>query len=231
MPHPIVVLLAVLGLAACTNPNDLDTAPAPLGDFRLGHNIVVAPNPVKGPLSRTATKEEWIASVSAAIDERFGRYDGARLYHLGISIDGYVLARPGVPVVAAPKSILILQVTVWDDAAARKLNETPERFTVVESLSPDTVLGSGHTLTAEEQMQNLSRNAAKRIETWLVEQTREQGWFEGSGPAAAPGPAPKARRTPSAPGSGAPADKEMEENGEGEAERAGAPEPETPADA
>lgn len=178
----IALLLAALGLAACTNADDLDGAPADLGDFHLGHNIVVAPNLVQGPFSRKATRKEWIAAIEAAVDERFGRYEGTRLYHLGISVDGYVLALPGVPVVAAPKSILILQVTVWDDAAGRKLNDKPQQLTVVESLSGDTVVGSGLTLTREEQMQNLSRNAAKQIETWLIKQKRERGWFEG-GPA------------------------------------------------
>lgn len=185
--RPTALLLAALGLAACTDADDLGGAPADLGDFHLGHNIVVAPNLVQGPFSRKATRKEWIAAIEAAIGERFGRYEGTRLYHLGISVDGYVLALPGVPVVAAPKSILILQVTVWDDAKAAKLNDKPQQFTVVETLSGDTVVGSGLTLTRDEQMLNLSRNAAKQIETWLRKQKREKGWFEGtpSRPAAA----------------------------------------------
>ena len=168
-----------VALVGCTNSDDLDRAPPDLGDFRLGHNIVVAPDPVRGPMSREASAQEWVAAVREAIDERLGRHEGERLYHLGISVDGYVLARPGVPVIAAPKSILILQVTVWDDARARKLNDQPRRFIVVETLSGDTIVGSGLTLTREEQMRNLSRNAAKQIETWLLTQKREKGWFGG----------------------------------------------------
>ena len=48
----------MIGLAACTNANDLDEAPCRLGDFNLVHNVVVAPKAAKGPLSREASKEQ-----------------------------------------------------------------------------------------------------------------------------------------------------------------------------
>lgn len=191
MPRLIVVCLFALALAACTDAGDLDGPPADLGDFHLGHNVVVAPKLFKGPFSREASKAEWIAVMKAAVDERFGRYEGTRLYHLGISVDGYVLAQPGIPVVAAPKSLLILNVNLWDDAAGRKLNPAPKRITVAESFSAETVVGSGLTLTRDEQMQNLARNAAKQIETWLRKEKRAKGWFD-SGPARKP-------RTPAKP--------------------------------
>ena len=50
----IVMALGLLG--ACTNANDLDKAPVDLGNFALGHNVVVAPNLTKGPASRDASK-------------------------------------------------------------------------------------------------------------------------------------------------------------------------------
>ncbi|WP_371228865.1 hypothetical protein [Roseovarius sp. 2305UL8-3] len=174
-------LMAGLMLAACTNPNDLDKGPVYLGNFSLGHNVVVAPNLTKGPASRDATKEEWIESMKLAIDERFGPQDGDKLYHLGISVEGYVLAVTGVPIVAAPKSALILRVTVWDDAAGKKLNEEPEQITVIESFSTNTVLGSGLTQSKEKQMGNLSRNAAKLVQNWLVRENAKNGWFEADG--------------------------------------------------
>ncbi|MDT8328751.1 MAG: hypothetical protein RQ750_15440 [Roseovarius sp.] len=177
-------LLALLGLVlmtACTNPNDLEKAPAYLGNFHLGHNVVVAPNLVKGPVSRAASKEEWIDAMTTAMSDRFGRYDGDKLYHIGISIEGYVLAIPGVPLVASPKSALILNVTVWDDAAGKKLNEKTHTVSVLESISPSTLLGSGLTQSKEKQMLNLTRNAAKQIQTWLQNQNNDLGWFEDDG--------------------------------------------------
>lgn len=176
------LLAVVLTMAACTNPNDLDEKPAYLGDFHLGHNVVVAPNLTKGPASREATKEEWVTALKKAVDDRFSRYEGDRLYHLGISVEGYVLAMPGVPVVASPKSALILNVTVWDDAKQVKLNEKPEQITVVETFSGSTWLGSGLMQSKDQQLENLSRNAAKLIQNWLVRENTENAWFETDAP-------------------------------------------------
>ena len=176
-----VLLIGLLAVAGCTNPNDLDEAPAYLGNFALGHNVVVAPNLTKGPVSRDASKEEWIDEMKAAIDERFGRYDGSKLYHLGISVEGYVLAIPGVPIVASPKSALVLNVTAWDDAAGGKLNEKPHQVIVAETISGNTIFGSGLTQSKQKQMHNLTRNAAKQIQNWLVKMNNDEGWFEDDG--------------------------------------------------
>lgn len=204
MLRRLCLCLALMGLAACAGTGG-ENAPRPdLGDFRLGHNIVVAPNLVQGPFSREASAEEWIEAMTTAIDRRFSGYEGTRLYHLGISVDGYVLALPGVPVVAAPKSVLLVQVTVWDDAKARKLNPQPKRFTVLEELSGDTMVGSGHTRTREEQMETLVRNAARQIEAWLATQKRTQDWFEST-QAPAPPPAPAAQADDAAPDDAVPA--------------------------
>ncbi|WP_297771101.1 hypothetical protein [uncultured Roseovarius sp.] len=180
----MIRLFALCGLAilaACTNPNDLDEAPVYLGNFHLGHNVVVAPNLTKGPASREASKDEWIAAMTEAMTDRFSRYNGTQLYHLGVSIEGYVLAVPGVPVVASPKSALILNVTAWDDAAGAKLNDKPHLVTVLESFSGSTFLGSGLTQSKEKQIENLSRNAAKQIQNWLEQQNDKLGWFEDDG--------------------------------------------------
>lgn len=178
MPRVLTLIATLFLLTACTNANDLDKPPAPLGNFKLGHNVVVAPNLTKGPASREASKQEWIDAMKSAIEERFGRYDGDKLYHLGISIEGYVLAIPGVPVVASPKSALIIHVTAWDDAAGRKLNDKPEQITIMETISPNTLFGSGLTQSKEVQMRNLTRNSAKLIQKWLVQENSVSGWFE-----------------------------------------------------
>lgn len=173
----MIALLATLALVSCTNGRDLDKAPVPLGDFKLGHSVVIAPNIVKGPLSRDATKEEWIAAMDKAIEDRFRRYDGEKLYHFGVSIEGYVLAQVGVPLVLQPKSVLIFRVTVWDDSQNLKLNEEPKEITVLEAISAETIAGSGLTQTREKQIENLTINAAKQIELWLVRERKEHKWF------------------------------------------------------
>lgn len=173
-------VLLMLSVAACNGAADLQDAAVPLGDFSLVHNIVVAPKAVKGPLSREVSKDELSAAMKAAIAERFDRYEGTKRYHFGVSVEGYVLAQPGIPVVLSPKSVLIINLTVYDDAAGKKLNEKPHQITVIESFSGGTIVGSGYTMSAAEQLKNLSQNAAKSIERYLVKQQKEQGWFDGA---------------------------------------------------
>ena len=72
----IALFAGLLALAACTNANDLNQTPTYLGDFHLGHNVVVAPNLTKGPASREASEEEWAMVMTKAIGDRFGRYEG-----------------------------------------------------------------------------------------------------------------------------------------------------------
>ncbi len=171
-----VLMLGTLG--ACGGAGDLDEAPVPLGDFNLQHNIVVAPKAQKGPLSRDATEEQLTSTMKAAIADRFDRYQGQSNYHFGISVEGYVLAAPGVPLILSPKSILIINLTVWDDAAGKKLNDKPHTITVLETFGSGTLVGSGYTLSAEEQLVQLSQNAAKAVERYLVQQMEAEGWFK-----------------------------------------------------
>jgi hypothetical protein len=179
MARLVAVLISIAFLAACNGARDLGDAPVPLGDFNLVHNIAVAPKAVKGPLSREVSKEQLAKALSDATAERFGRYQGTRNYHFGMSVEGYVLAQPGIPLVFAPKSILIINLTVWDDAKNLKLNPEPHQLTVFESLDQGPIVGSGYTKSAEEQLKNLAQNAAKQIETYLVKQNKENGWFNG----------------------------------------------------
>jgi len=172
-------MMMAAALAACNGAWDLEKPAVPLGDFKLGHNIVVAPKVQKVPLSRELDTDVMINTLQEAVSERFDRYDGDKLYHFGISIESYFLAPPGVPLVAAPKSAMIIRITVWDDAQNRKLTPKAKQITVIESIDQGPIVGSGFTSTAEEQFKNLSQNAVKQIETFLVGRNREEGWFEG----------------------------------------------------
>lgn len=171
--RPAGLFAAMLLVAACAN--NPETQPLEdLGEFRLSHNIVLAGNAMPGPLSRSAEAEDWQRVLTEEIDRRFRRYEGTRLYHLGINVEAYVLAIPGIPLVASPNSALIFTVNVWDDALGRRLNETPHRITVLESLSGQTFISSGLTQSADTQMRNLSVNAARAIERWLASNPE---WF------------------------------------------------------
>lgn len=167
---------ALIGLlAACAADDPLEGELPDMGDFRLAHNIVVAANMQQVPPSRSATPEEWEEVLTAEIDRRFGGYEGERLYHIGIAVDGYALAPPGIPIVLNPRSVLVISVNIWDDAAGAKLHEEPEQIMVFEGASAETMLvGSGIARTREEQMQVLARNAAARVQEFMLE---NPDWF------------------------------------------------------
>lgn len=165
----------VFALAACTAGDPLEEDLPPMGDFRLSHNIVVAENMQQVPPSRNATPEEWEAILVSEIDRRFSGYEGDRLYHIGIAVDGYALAPPGIPIILSPRSVLVLSVNIWDDALGRKLHDEPEQIIVFEGSSPESFLvGSGIANSREEQMQNLARNAARRVQLFMLQNPE---WF------------------------------------------------------
>ncbi|SEM96216.1 hypothetical protein SAMN04488012_1102 [Palleronia salina] len=173
----ILRLLALVGLvtlAGCA-ANSLDETPEALGDFRLGYNIVQARDVEQGPFSREATKDELTTALADAVEARLGRYDGDGLYHLGIAIGGYVLALPGLPVIYTPKSALIFEVNVYDNATQQRLNAKPHRITAfegVENIAP--IVGSGLVRGKEEQLENLATDGARALENWLI---RNAEWF------------------------------------------------------
>lgn len=174
----IFALLSVLIIMAGCADQTIKGPPVALGNFSLGHNVVVTKNTQSSPISRTVSHDELKAAMTGAIDQRFGRYEGENLYHLGISIEGYVLAPPGVPVVFTPKSVLLITVTVWDDAGGRKLNEAPYEVLAFETTGGDSlIIGSGWGRNKDKQLAGLTFNAAKSIEAWMLEQTETYKWF------------------------------------------------------
>lgn len=178
----IIVLTCAMGLiSACGGKEDLSKSPEPMGNFLLGHNVVKADNVQTGPLSRKANPDDWEKSVKNAIEARLGRYKGNHYIHIGTHIDAYVLAVPGLPLVATPKSVLIISVNIWDNKTQEKLTEKPKQFVVFErSKKPTLIIGSGIVNTKAEQMENLSRNAARLIHKWLLENKQ---WFGDQGAA------------------------------------------------
>ncbi len=169
-------LALALSLAACGLPaqDPLEEDLPDMGDFRLAFNIVVADNMQQVPPSRRATPEEWEAILQSEIDRRFGAYEGERLYHIALAVDGYSLAPPGIPLVLSPKSILVVSANVWDDELGEKLHEEPNQITVFEGASAASVIGSGLVRSREEQMQVLARNMARRVQLWMLE---NPDWF------------------------------------------------------
>jgi hypothetical protein len=175
MMRKFSLVLMMLGLLACAVEEDLTAVPEPLGQFRLGHNIAIADNTTRGPFSRDFSEAKIETAVQNAVAKRLRRYDGDGLYHLGIVVGGLVLAQPGIPVVYAPSSVMIVDVTVFDNTTQKRLNAEPERLTVGEGFANAVpILGSGYVRNADQQLANLSKALAKEIEDWLKENPE---WF------------------------------------------------------
>ncbi|MGR3495317.1 hypothetical protein [Citreimonas sp.] len=181
MRHALVLFAALIALAGCTAPtDDLDGPLEPLGDFQLGFSEVVAPNLQAMLVTETVDAATWTAAVDEAIETRFGRFEGSRCYHLGVSVEAYSMPPPLLP----GRLALAARVTVWDDAAQRKLNEDTKLITVIRALDGSI---SRAARTREDKVRLLAEGVARETEDWLREMQQTEGWFEASdGAAAAP---------------------------------------------
>ncbi|WP_037311034.1 hypothetical protein [Ruegeria halocynthiae] len=174
----ILTLISGLALMGACTQTQLYEEPENLGEFKLRVNYAFADKAVKGPVSRDATPEEWTAAIQNAVDIRLGRYEGAQDYDIGISLEGYMLAPPGVPVVFNPKSTAIVLVNVYD-VNKKEFIAKGKQFQVLEDTTGGSALkGSGHARTREEQMSGLALKVADRVEEWLAEEHQDNGWFD-----------------------------------------------------
>jgi hypothetical protein len=169
-----LLMVAGLALLAACGAGDLKKPPVPLGDFVMGLNVVVADTAQAPGISRQVTADEWEAAMKQAMVDRFGRYEGSRIYNFGINIEGYVLAPPGVPVVASPRSALIVRVHVFEDATQTQLNPGGKQLTLVEGVSAESFIGSGWTQTKEQQMAKMAYRAALSVQNYLLDNPE---WF------------------------------------------------------
>lgn len=175
----LFAMMGLIVLTACGGiRDDLSVTPDPIGAFRLGHNIAVVNEPVQGPFSRTVTDAEWQEAMETAVGDRLGetRFFGNKYYHIGVAVEGYVLAQPGIPLIYSPKSVLIFSVNFYEDSTQTKLNAEPIQLTVFEPCCSVPFLGTGYTRSAADQMEGLSFNAARAIERTMRE---NGGWFGG----------------------------------------------------
>lgn len=155
-------------LSACAVADPDKEEQVPLGDFKLDLNVAVTDEARKMGVTREATPEEWEAVLEAAIDKRFRRYDGEKLYHLSYSLDGYILATKGGRLALAPRSALSMTVHVWDSETKTQLKDRSKQILVLEQLDGETFIGSGLFNSKEQQMENLAAQFAKAVERWLV---------------------------------------------------------------
>lgn len=201
------LLVAAFTVAACQT-NDLKEPPVPLGDFALGVNVAITDKVQVPSVSRKVSIDVLEKTLTDAVGARFDRYSGSKLINIGLYVDGYLLAPPGIPIVLSPSSVMIVTLNFFDDATGVKLNPEGTQITVIEKGSADTFIGSGLTQTKEKQLQTLSYNVAKRIEGILLQNPEWIGMTQAQAKAAIAqqnGTAPNAAVAPSAAPLAAPA--------------------------
>jgi hypothetical protein len=153
-------------LAGCATPDPLDSDLPPMGDFALAGPVVVVDDVKMVPPSRRAEPDRIKSVVEDELRRRFGVYDGARPYYIALAVDGYALAPPGIPVVLTPKSILVVTANLWSADPQEKLRG-PEQILTFEG-ADTLLLGSGLVKDADEQLRTLARNAAAKVQAWLL---------------------------------------------------------------
>lgn len=158
--------LAAAGLSACAVPDPLGEDLPPMGNFELAFTVVVSENAKKVPPSRDASPEMLKRVLTSEVERRFGRYEGGTGYVIALNIDGYALAPPGIPIVLSPKSIMVVSANLWRADPQEKL-AGPEQISTFEG-ADNFILGSGLSKTAEEQLETLSRNMAKKVQSWIL---------------------------------------------------------------
>jgi hypothetical protein len=164
-----LVLVASIALASCAEAPVEQKALEPLGDFKLGYAVVSAKNAEIAPLSREATPEEWETAIKSRLEARLAPLQGSRYYHVSITVGAYALAVPGIPIVASPKSAIVILVNLWDDAEQKILLEPAHKITVIEAITAKSIFGSGLTQTREEQLAYLADRAVEETLKYLRE--------------------------------------------------------------
>ncbi|WP_139176718.1 hypothetical protein [Jannaschia faecimaris] len=174
--------LAAASVTACSVSDPLDEELPPMGDFELAFTVVVSENAKKIPPTRNATPEQLKTVLTTEIERRFGDYRGGTGYVIALNIDGYALAPPGIPIVLTPKSILVVSANLWRANPQEKL-AGPEQISTFEG-AETLLLGSGLVKDADEQLQTLCRNMAKKVQSWMLRNPTLIGLPAGSAPPA-----------------------------------------------
>lgn len=180
----LAALSAFVILAACGETR-LDEPPKDLGAFRARVTHVYTEKALQWPMSRDADHSEWTAKIENALDTRLRRYGGSQEYDVAVTLEGFMLAPAGVPVLFSPKSAVVVNVFVYDVAAETFLAKKHQMEIFEDTTGESAILGSGHARTKDEQIAGLSIRIADAVEEWLAREHEANGWFA---PKAAPQP-------------------------------------------
>ncbi len=176
MARLLSLFMALVLLGACGS-TQVDEAPEDLGAFKARVLHVFTDKALQWPLSRDAEASEWTEPMKLALNARLDRYQGSQEYDVAVTLEGFMLAPAGVPIVFSPKSVAVVNVFVYDVTGAVFLAEKVQMEIFEDTTGQSALLGSGHSRTKQEQIDGLALNIADKIEEYIAEKHAEEGWF------------------------------------------------------
>ena len=202
--------LALLTLTVACGETQMHEAREDLGEFSARITYVHTDKARQWPTSRDAEGSEWNAALENALDTRMRRYDGRQQYDVAVTLEGFLLAPAGIPLILSPKSVAVVNVFVYDVEQEKFLAKEHQMEIFESTTGQSALLGSGNARTKEQQIQGLSLNIVDKLEEYMAEQHKENGWFDlreapavdPAAGAALPGDATPAANTANAPSAG-----------------------------
>ena len=181
----LAALRAIALLTACGETR-LDEPPEDLGAFKARVVHVYTEKALQWPMSRDADHSEWTAEIENAMNARLRRYEGSQEYDVAVTLEGFMLAPPGVLVLFSPKSAVVVNTFVYDVAAGEFLAKQHQLEIFEDTTGESAILGSGHACSKEEQIDGLAVRIADAVEEWMAEEHEANGWFAPKPAAEAP---------------------------------------------
>ncbi|MEP2716738.1 hypothetical protein [Pseudophaeobacter sp.] len=176
----ILALLASVVLLAACEETKLNEAKEDLGDFNMRVSFVYTDKAKQWPLSRAAEPSEWNEPIERAVAARLGRYNGSGKYDVAITLEGFLLATGGIPVLVNPKSAAVVNVFVYDVTTKTYLAREHQMEIFEDTTGESVIIGSGYSRTKEEQIDGLALKIVDGLEEYMAEQHAENGWFSGA---------------------------------------------------
>ena len=197
--------LALLTLTVACGETQMNEAREDLGEFSARVTYVHTDKARQWPTSRDAEGSEWNAPLQNALDTRMRRYEGRQQYDVAVTLEGFLLAPAGIPLILSPKSVAVVNVFVYDVERTEFLAKEHQMEIFESTTGQSALLGSGNARSKEEQIQGLALNIVDKLEEYMAEQHKENGWFDlrndasnTAAPEAATRPSEDAAETPAA---------------------------------
>ena len=176
----LFALFASLLLLVSCSETQLDEAPEDLGNFNMRVGFVYTDKALQWPLSRDAEPSEWNEPIERALEARLGRYQGNGKYDVAITLEGFLLATGGIPVLVNPKSAAVVNVFVYNVETQTYLARKHQMEIFEDTTGESALIGSGFSRTKQEQIDGLALKIVDGLEEYMAAQHAEHGWFNGT---------------------------------------------------